>query len=159
MASLLWALLSFFAHGILSQSCFPQGPCDEGYMDQTNGNYNNWACGENCVGGTYYTDGVCGCACIPESDDCSPAPAAYGSTPAPISCSLSMSFDTFGLFPSTLHGPVLLVFSILVNMHCARTDADYSIGCDERLTGYMGYGDSVTFQFTNTAVQVCNLHI
>ena len=36
-------------------------------MDKTNGNSKHWACGKDCVGGAYYTDGVCGCACIPNT--------------------------------------------------------------------------------------------
>jgi hypothetical protein len=38
--------------------------CPAGYKDITNGNANNWGCGEGCAGGLY-TDGGCGCACQP----------------------------------------------------------------------------------------------
>jgi len=50
--------------------CKPRGPCDAGYMDQTDGNWNWWACGSKCAGGQYYTDGVCNCACVDEPDLC-----------------------------------------------------------------------------------------
>ena len=46
------------------------GPCQPGYVDKTNGKYNWWACGKNCKGGKFYTDGVCNCACqLPEVKD------------------------------------------------------------------------------------------
>jgi len=48
-----------------SITCFAQGPCNSGYMDVTDGNYKYWACGSKCVGGLYFTDGVCNCACQP----------------------------------------------------------------------------------------------
>ena len=41
------------------------GPCQPGYFDVTSGKYNWWACGKNCKGGKFYTDGVCNCACQP----------------------------------------------------------------------------------------------
>mmetsp|Transcript_24000 Transcript_24000/g.38572 ORF Transcript_24000/g.38572 Transcript_24000/m.38572 type:complete len:764 (-) Transcript_24000:199-2490(-) len=47
-----------------SSQCLPQGVCNSGYMDKTDGNYYYWACGSGCVGGTYYTDYYCNCACI-----------------------------------------------------------------------------------------------
>ena len=47
--------------------CYPQGPCDPGYMDTTNGNSNMWQCGANCVGGAYRTNTVCNCACTPQA--------------------------------------------------------------------------------------------
>ena len=54
-----------------STGCYPQGPCDDGFMDQTNGDSNYWACGEDCVGGKHHVDDGCGCACIPDST-CNP---------------------------------------------------------------------------------------
>jgi hypothetical protein len=42
-----------------------QGVCNVGYYDKTNGKPNWWACGENCPGGKYWTDGLCNCACLP----------------------------------------------------------------------------------------------
>ena len=46
------------------------GPCQPGYVDKTEGKYNWWACGKNCKGGQFYTDGVCNCACqLPEEKD------------------------------------------------------------------------------------------
>jgi len=47
--------------------CYPTGPCDRGYMDKTDDNYYYWACGSDCVGGKYYTDIWCVCACVPEA--------------------------------------------------------------------------------------------
>jgi hypothetical protein len=41
------------------------GPCQPGHFDVTNGKYNWWACGKNCKGGQFFTDGVCNCACQP----------------------------------------------------------------------------------------------
>ena len=38
--------------------------CDAGYVDVTDGDTKDWACGEDCVGGQHLTDGVCNCACI-----------------------------------------------------------------------------------------------
>eukprot|EP00964_Phaeocystis_antarctica_P148483 scaffold115348_cov72-Phaeocystis_antarctica.AAC.1 len=40
--------------------------CPAGYYDSTGGNANWWACGCHCPGGCY-TDGGCGCACLPVS--------------------------------------------------------------------------------------------
>lgn len=40
--------------------------CNDGYNFKSYINKNNlmwWACGENCAGGKYLTDGVCNCAC------------------------------------------------------------------------------------------------
>ena len=48
-----------------SLSCFPQGPCDPGYVDQTKGNYESRQCGHHCDGGIY-TDNNCQCACVPD---------------------------------------------------------------------------------------------
>ena len=62
------------------KGCFPQGECNDGYMDKTNGNTNNWACGGACVGGQYLTDNSCACACVPYSETCNPTPAPV---PAP----------------------------------------------------------------------------
>ena len=55
----------------IPHNCYSQGPCNSGYVDQTDGNYQIWACGYNCDGG-YYTDNNCECACIPDinGDDC-----------------------------------------------------------------------------------------
>ena len=53
--------------GMASVPCYPQGPCDPGYMDTTNGNSKHWQCGANCVGGAHRTNGVCNCACKPEA--------------------------------------------------------------------------------------------
>lgn len=61
------ALLSLIIESVLSQNCYPQGPCNNGYMDKTDGSWNWWGCGSGCAGGTYFTDGVCNCACIPEA--------------------------------------------------------------------------------------------
>ncbi len=41
------------------------GPCQPGHFDVTEGNYKWWACGKNCKGGQFYTDGACNCACQP----------------------------------------------------------------------------------------------
>lgn len=38
--------------------------CNGGYYDKTGGNAKYWACGKNCPGGKYWTDGVCNCACL-----------------------------------------------------------------------------------------------
>ena len=40
--------------------------CPDGYYDRTNGNANWWGCGAGCPGGSY-TDGVCNCACAPNT--------------------------------------------------------------------------------------------
>jgi len=48
---------------------YSQGPCRPGYYDKTRGSYNWWGCGAGCPGGTYFTDGVCNCSCIPNSQD------------------------------------------------------------------------------------------
>merc|ERR1712154_493125 len=66
---------------------YPRGPCNEGYMDSTNGNSNYWSCGASCAGGIYRTDGGCGCACIADST-CDPtadptADPTTNPTPAP----------------------------------------------------------------------------
>ena len=53
--------------GPTAPDCYPQNVCDYGYMDQTNGNSNNWSCGSACEGGQYRTDDGCNCACIPAS--------------------------------------------------------------------------------------------
>merc|ERR1711971_593670 len=50
-----------------STDCYPRGPCNDGYMDMTNGNYQYWGCGSNCPGGTHYTTGDCTCACIADA--------------------------------------------------------------------------------------------
>ena len=79
--------------------CYPQGPCDSGYMDKTNGNYAHWACGDGCPGqvdaglwGGGYTDYGCGCACIP-NDTCSPTAAPTPMpTCSPIPDALSISY-------------------------------------------------------------------
>jgi hypothetical protein len=49
---------------------FVQGACNAGYLDKTKGNYKIWACGIDCPGGAYLTNGACNCACIPEEDLC-----------------------------------------------------------------------------------------
>jgi len=64
-------------------SCYPQGPCDSGYMDKTNGNYENWACGVNCQGGQHITDSVCNCACIPQAPCPTPSPTPRPTTKIP----------------------------------------------------------------------------
>ena len=76
--------------------CYPQGPCDPGYMDKTNGNYEHWACGDKCVGDSAsiggYTDYGCNCACIP-NDTCSPTPAPTPMpTCSPIPDAVSISY-------------------------------------------------------------------
>ena len=38
--------------------------CNVGYRSMVE-DPNVWRCGEDCVGGKYYTDGGCKCACIP----------------------------------------------------------------------------------------------
>jgi len=43
--------------------CYPRGPCDDGFMDTTDGNYNWWACGSDCDGGTFWTATSCCCGC------------------------------------------------------------------------------------------------
>jgi len=48
---------------------YGQGPCRPGYYDRTKGHTMWWACGVNCPGGTYFTDGGCNCACIPNASD------------------------------------------------------------------------------------------
>jgi hypothetical protein len=48
---------------------FSQGVCNPGYYDRTKGGVNWWGCGVDCEGGTYWTDGVCNCACVPNSQD------------------------------------------------------------------------------------------
>jgi len=48
---------------------YSQGPCRGGYYDRTRGSYNWWGCGAGCPGGTYFTDGVCNCACVPNAQD------------------------------------------------------------------------------------------
>ena len=53
-----------YSTGISFGYCFPQGPCDDGYVDSTNGNWNYWGCGSNCEGGRYYTNIGCACACV-----------------------------------------------------------------------------------------------
>ena len=47
--------------------CYPQGPCKEEYMDQTDGNFGQWAYCSDCAGGGYYTNIDCECACIPSN--------------------------------------------------------------------------------------------
>jgi len=54
----------------MKTECYAQGRCADGYMDKTNGNPNWWGCGVDCPGGKYWTDGVCGCACIPDFTNC-----------------------------------------------------------------------------------------
>eukprot|EP01083_Nonionella_stella_P300456 1025840_1 len=63
----------------LCQNCYPQNTCNYGYMDKTNGNMRHWECGASCPGLAYYTDGVCGCACIPE-ESCNPTKATLPPT-------------------------------------------------------------------------------
>lgn len=48
---------------------YSQGVCKTGYYDKTKGKYNTWACGKDCIGGSYRTDGSCNCACIPNAQD------------------------------------------------------------------------------------------
>jgi len=48
-------------------NCYAQGQCEDGYMDKTNGNTNWWGCGVGCIGGKHLTDGLCNCACIPNT--------------------------------------------------------------------------------------------
>ena len=47
------------------QTCYTIGPCENGYMDMTDGDYLNNECGSECEGGKYFTDSNCKCACIP----------------------------------------------------------------------------------------------
>ena len=48
---------------------YARGPCRPGYYDRTKGHTMWWGCGVNCPGGTYFTDGACNCACIPNASD------------------------------------------------------------------------------------------
>lgn len=38
--------------------------CNPGYYDSTGGNAKNWACGENCVGGAFWTGALCTISCF-----------------------------------------------------------------------------------------------
>ena len=57
MSSFLFVIITILATA-KADDCFPQGPCDDGYMDSTNGNYKVWECGTDCEGGSTYTNGV-----------------------------------------------------------------------------------------------------
>jgi len=49
---------------------YSQGRCNPGYYDKTKGgDIHWWGCGGGCQGGIYWTDGVCNCACLPNSQD------------------------------------------------------------------------------------------
>jgi len=65
--------------------CYPQNKCDDGYMDSTNGDYQYWSCGSGCVGGAYYTDVSCNCACVAQSEcnDTTTTPQPSSPTPQP----------------------------------------------------------------------------
>ena len=48
---------------------YAQGVCKSGFYDKTKGKANFWGCGKDCVGGAYWTDGGCNCACIANARD------------------------------------------------------------------------------------------
>ena len=77
MASVVFAVVLLMLESAVSQNCYPQGPCDSGYMDRTDGESNNWACGSGCVGGAYRTRSDCSCACIPEGPCTTTTPPSY----------------------------------------------------------------------------------
>eukprot|EP01084_Bolivina_argentea_P012064 22617_1 len=45
-------------------ACYGQYECNDGYMDKTQGQGYDWACGSDCPGKIDYTDVGCSCACI-----------------------------------------------------------------------------------------------
>lgn len=57
------------------EDCYDQGPCWDGYMDRTDGDYVptslNWACRYDCTTGGYYVNWECDCACVPATS-CAP---------------------------------------------------------------------------------------
>ena len=88
MRANMFICLLFIAAPTLSNNefCYSQGPCDAGYLDSTNNNYNYWQCGSGCVGGKYYATNGCGCACIEDvnGDGCftiTPSPTMEPSSP------------------------------------------------------------------------------
>ena len=87
--------------------CYSQGVCDAGYLDKTNGNYRNWACGSGCSGGAYKTDDSCSCACILDinGNGCiyppTPSPTAAPTTAQPTSSPTTY----FPTMPPTTHQP------------------------------------------------------
>ena len=57
-------------------TCYEQGPCDDGFMDQSDGSYSTkqeFSFCDDCDGGPFYINDACECACIPSigctSDD------------------------------------------------------------------------------------------
>ena len=46
--------------------CYGRSKCNAGYQSKIPPNQiKTWACGKNCPGGMYMTDGACNCACVP----------------------------------------------------------------------------------------------
>jgi len=119
-----------------TMGCFPQGPCDDGYMDKTDGNYNKWACGSGCVGGQYWTDDGCGCACVPAGDCADSSQQAHHRRPRGKSESEQLAFEevAVGAAPRTLvdeplvlmvaAGVVMMVLGAVFYLFGAKADKE-----------------------------------
>mmetsp|Transcript_73283 Transcript_73283/g.65971 ORF Transcript_73283/g.65971 Transcript_73283/m.65971 type:complete len:269 (-) Transcript_73283:284-1090(-) len=98
--------------------CGSQGPCEPGYMDKTQGNYNWWACGADCEGGKYYTDGVCNCACQP-AGQCAMTPTYHNFNLYRFAPSLAF-IRTFGVFGEYLVIMLLLAIMVITTLCCYK---------------------------------------
>ena len=56
--------ISFNASLLQGRSLGSCPVCAQGYVDITNCNANYWSCGSSCVGGQYWADKFCSCACV-----------------------------------------------------------------------------------------------
>mmetsp|Transcript_73282 Transcript_73282/g.65968 ORF Transcript_73282/g.65968 Transcript_73282/m.65968 type:complete len:268 (-) Transcript_73282:284-1087(-) len=101
-----------------TEVCEARGPCNEGYMDVTEGNYNWWACGADCEGGKYYTDGVCNCACQP-AGQCAMTPTYHNFNLYRFAPSLAF-IRTFGVFGEYLVIMLLLAIMVITTLCCYK---------------------------------------
>lgn len=149
MKPVVFALLSLHCPRIHSQTAYPcslpQGDCDDGFMDSTGGDAVYRSCGEGCYGGNYLVKSwsSCVCACV---FDCTYTPTTAPSTPAPISYIPILIVNLLCPFVLISHSQFQLWFVVSLA-------ADYSIGCDEGLSGYLENDDSVIIEFVNTERQ------
>ena len=68
----VFILISVSIWTIVKATCYPQGLCEVGFMDITQGNLiRGIECTADCVGGPYYANFECECACI-LSKGCTP---------------------------------------------------------------------------------------
>ena len=63
--------ISISLYNTAKATCYPTGLCEDGFMDMTEGHYEQAVdCNTDCAGGPYYANLECECACI-TSEGCS----------------------------------------------------------------------------------------